>query len=46
MIKRVDDNTIFVNEDSGSVTFSTNEMDIFSVDHNNINTDDGKTIIN
>ena len=38
MIKKLNDNTIFVNEDSGNVTFS-------SVDLNNVNLNDPETII-
>ena len=45
MIKNLDklvfpvDDIVFVNEDSANVTFSSDEMGIFSVDLNNINLD-------
>ena len=45
MIEKLDD-ALFVNDnivkDSGNVTFSSNKMDILSVDLNNINLDEVK----
>ena len=48
----VDDNILYLNEDSGNAMFSCNEMDILSIDLNNINLhdtnyneDDPETII-
>ena len=35
----VDENILHLNEDSGNVVFSCNEMDIFNIDLNNINLD-------
>ena len=45
MIKKFDvifsnDDIIFISEDSGNVTFSSNEMGILSTDLNDINLDD------
>ena len=35
----VDENILYLNEDSGNVVFSCNEMDILNIDLNNINLD-------
>ena len=48
-----DGHVLFIHDDSGDITFSSNEMDILSVDLNNINInvdvnfedDDSETII-
>ena len=45
MIKKLDaifsnDDIVFISEDSGNVTFSSNEMSILSTDLNDINLDD------
>ena len=38
----IDNDILFYDQDSGNVTFSSDEMDILSVDLNNVNLDDAE----